>query len=230
MEEGLPDGDRGGHDASCAAYQRAAPGVDLSNSNAGGEAGLGVGEGLGAVGATGDELGDHDQDMDPEENEDQGNNDEAESGDDSEEDSGEQEASPQEMELSGEEQESGDTEAAEADMEDFADQDMSEDTEEPGESDRPDLPASNRPETDYKVFTTQFDETVTAEDLCDIAELDRLRRACERAGLEMPRVAERVNLPRTGASEGVLPEGAARDNLRRIRDRTSSGRRGRRAR
>ncbi len=62
----------------------------------------------------GDELGDHDQDMDPEENEDQGNNDEAESGDDSEEDSGEQEASPQEMELSGEEQESGDTEAAEA--------------------------------------------------------------------------------------------------------------------
>jgi hypothetical protein len=62
------------------------------------------------------------------------------------------------------------------------------------------------------------------------AELDRLRRACDRAGLEMPRVAERVNRPRTGISEGVLPEGAARDNLRRIRDRTSSGRRGRRAR
>ena len=62
------------------------------------------------------------------------------------------------------------------------------------------------------------------------AELARLRRACERAGVEMPRVAERVNRPRTGATEGVLPEGAARDNLRRIRDRTSSGRRGRRAR
>ncbi len=54
-----------------------------------------------------DELGDHDEDMDPEQNEDQGDNEEAESGDDSQEDTGEQEAAPQDMELSGEEQESG---------------------------------------------------------------------------------------------------------------------------
>ncbi len=123
----------------------------------------------------GDELGDRDEDMDPDQNEDDGNNDEAESGDDSEEDSGDQEAAPQEMELSGEEQDSGDTEAAEADMEDFADQDMAEDTEEPGESDRQNTPFTNRPESDYRVFTHQFDETVTAEELCDMAELDRLR-------------------------------------------------------
>ncbi|WP_422041417.1 cobaltochelatase subunit CobT [Roseibium sp.] len=122
----------------------------------------------------GDDLGDQDQDTDPEENEDQGNNDEAETGED-ENDSGEQEASPQEMELSGEEQDAGDTEAADMDMEDFAEEDMAQDSEEPGESDRQDTPFSNRPETDYRVFTNQFDETVTAEELCDTAELDRLR-------------------------------------------------------
>ncbi|WP_029062586.1 cobaltochelatase subunit CobT [Labrenzia sp. DG1229] len=122
----------------------------------------------------GDELGDQDQDNDPDQNEDQGNNEEAETGDD-ENDSGEQEAAPQEMELSGEEQEAGETEAADIDMEDFAEQDMAEDSEEPGENDRQDTPFSNRPETDYRVFTHQFDETVTAEELCDTAELDRLR-------------------------------------------------------
>ncbi|MEL7529323.1 MAG: cobaltochelatase subunit CobT, partial [Pseudomonadota bacterium] len=54
-------------------------------------------------------------------------------------------------------------------------EDMAQDSEEPGESDRQDTPFSNRPETDYRVFTNQFDETVTAEELCDTAELDRLR-------------------------------------------------------
>ncbi|MEP3431378.1 MAG: cobaltochelatase subunit CobT [Roseibium sp.] len=123
-----------------------------------------------------DELGDTDEDLDPEQNEDDGNNDDAESGDEGEEDSGEQEASPQEMELSGEEQDSGETEASEADMDEFADEDMAEDSEEPGESERQDNPFSNRPpESDYRVFTTQFDEMVTAEELCDTAELDRLR-------------------------------------------------------
>jgi cobaltochelatase CobT len=123
-----------------------------------------------------DELGDHDEDMDPEQNEDQGNNDETESGEDTDEDSGEQEAAPQEMELSGEEQDSGETEASEADFDELVDQDMAEDLEEAGESERQDHPFSNKPpESDYRVFTTQFDETITAEELCDTAELDRLR-------------------------------------------------------
>jgi cobaltochelatase CobT len=122
-----------------------------------------------------DELGDQDEDMDPDQNEDQGNNDDAETGGDDDEDGGEQESAPQEMELSGEEQDSGDTEAADSDMDDFAEQDMAENSDEPGESDRLDSPFSNRPETDYKVYTHQFDETITAEELCDMAELDRLR-------------------------------------------------------
>ncbi len=124
----------------------------------------------------GDEIGEHDDSENQDENEDNGNNDEAETGGDTEQDTGEQEASPQEMEMSGEEQDAGETEAADAEFEDFAEDDMAEDAEEAGESERRDLPFSNRPPvSDYKVFTTQFDETVTAEDLCDIAELDRLR-------------------------------------------------------
>lgn len=123
-----------------------------------------------------DELGDQDEDLDPEESEDEGKNDETETGDDNDQDSGEQDASPQEMELSGEEQDVGEQEAADSDFDQLADQDFAEDSEEPGESDRQDHPFSNRPpETDYRVFTTQFDETITAEELCDTAELDRLR-------------------------------------------------------
>ncbi|MEP3045555.1 MAG: cobaltochelatase subunit CobT [Roseibium sp.] len=123
-----------------------------------------------------DELGETDEDLDPEQNEDDGDNDESETGEEGEEDSGEQEASPQEMELSGEDQDSGETEASEANMDEFADEDMAEDSEDPGESERQDNPFSNRPpESDYRVFTTQFDEMITAEELCDTAELDRLR-------------------------------------------------------
>ncbi|MEP0581720.1 MAG: cobaltochelatase subunit CobT [Roseibium sp.] len=123
-----------------------------------------------------DEIGDQDQDDDPNQSEGEGNNDEAEAGDDGEEDTGEQEAAPQEMEMSGEEQDAGEQDAADSEMEDFSEDDMADASEDAGESDRQDMPFSNRPPTsDYKVFTTQFDETVTAEDLCDIAELDRLR-------------------------------------------------------
>ena len=45
-----------------------------------------------------------------------------------------------------------------------------------GRGRRPDNPFTNLPsEIDYKVFTTAFDETVGAEELCDEEELDRLR-------------------------------------------------------
>ena len=46
----------------------------------------------------------------------------------------------------------------------------------PAEALAADAPFSNLPPVvDYKAFTTRFDETVKAEDLCDAAELDRLR-------------------------------------------------------
>ena len=50
------------------------------------------------------------------------------------------------------------------------------DARESGEARRADAPFSNLPPVvDYHPFTHRFDETVKAEDLCDIAELDRLR-------------------------------------------------------
>ncbi|MEO9829063.1 MAG: cobaltochelatase subunit CobT, partial [Nitratireductor sp.] len=46
----------------------------------------------------------------------------------------------------------------------------------PGEAKRPDLPyTSLPPDFDYKVFTTSFDETIGAEELCEEEELERLR-------------------------------------------------------
>jgi cobaltochelatase CobT len=66
-------------------------------------------------------------------------------------------------------------EASEAESgDDFDETDMEEET--PGESQRPDLPFSELPaDSDYQIFTPKFDEEVMAEDLCDAAELERLR-------------------------------------------------------
>ncbi|MBA5778975.1 cobaltochelatase subunit CobT [Stappia sp. F7233] len=122
-----------------------------------------------------DEFG-GDMDEDQEEGDDEeGRNERAETSAEGEEEGGEEEGAPQEMESSGEEQEAGETEALDGDFQDMDDTaDM--EAEEPGESPRRDLPFSNQPPgPDYKVYTRSFDEVVTAEDLCDQAELDRLR-------------------------------------------------------
>ncbi|HYF21874.1 MAG TPA: cobaltochelatase subunit CobT [Caulobacteraceae bacterium] len=58
------------------------------------------------------------------------------------------------------------------------DAEMSEGDPEMGEGllpNRPDIKDDGRPEPSYKVFTRQFDEEVSAEDLCEPEELDRLR-------------------------------------------------------
>lgn len=85
-------------------------------------------------------------------------------------------AAPSEESQSAEEQmEDGEMDGAE-----IADDEMSEegdeDSETPGEMRRPASPFDDFNEkVDYKVFTTEFDEEITAEELCDEAELDRLR-------------------------------------------------------
>ena len=66
-------------------------------------------------------------------------------------------------------------EAADAASDEFSDEDDP-DAETPGEAKRKDNPFADLPKTvDYKVFTTAFDETVGAEELCEEEELDRLR-------------------------------------------------------
>ena len=58
---------------------------------------------------------------------------------------------------------------------DDSDRQDSQETKEGKRPFRPDLPFSDVERWDYKVFTSQFDEVVNAEDLCDAEELSRLR-------------------------------------------------------
>lgn len=75
----------------------------------------------------------------------------------------------------GDEQEAGESEAGEADF-DESDDDSSAEMDDSGETTRPNMPRHMRgDENAYKVYSTQFDETIAAEDLCDAAELERLR-------------------------------------------------------
>ena len=122
----------------------------------------------------GEELGEG-QDEEPEEkgeaSEDSGSEQESAS---DEADQSESEAAD-ESDASGDETETGETETTESGADDEAEGEESENAREAGEERRPEPPARPAPSTDYKAFTTRFDETIKAEDLCDAAELDRLR-------------------------------------------------------
>ncbi|PTW55773.1 cobaltochelatase CobT subunit [Breoghania corrubedonensis] len=120
----------------------------------------------------GDENEDQDDDQQPEGGEDQSS--ESSSGE-SEEMEGEDSAEAQESEVPGSEEQTGESEAGDTYADDFQDQEGDAEAEDAGEAQRPDQPLSNQPQSDYKVFTARFDETVLAEDLCEAAELDRLR-------------------------------------------------------
>jgi cobaltochelatase CobT len=85
-------------------------------------------------------------------------------------------AAPAEENQSAEEQmEEGEMDGAEISEDDLQDE-GDEESETPGEVKRPAHPfADFNEKVDYNVYTREFDETVTAEELCDEAELDRLR-------------------------------------------------------
>lgn len=125
----------------------------------------------------GDELGDERPEDDDDQETDQDPDDQEQEGDrDNEESTGEDDGEPDEMESDSEEEEKqGQMEATEAEAGDDFDEDE-QDQENPGETERPDLPFSDMPpDFDYKIFTSKFDEEVRAEELCDEAELERLR-------------------------------------------------------
>jgi len=121
-----------------------------------------------------EELGEDEEADDENEDDDspQGEEDSEEGGED---DSGSEESQSEESDTTSEDQETGETETSDASADDLADdQDLDADT--PGENKRQDSPFANLPkDIDYKIYTTQFDETVGAEELCDEEELDRLR-------------------------------------------------------
>ena len=57
---------------------------------------------------------------------------------------------------------------------------------------RPDLPFADQDEWGYKVYTTQFDEVIAAEELCDAEELTRLRNFLDQQLQSMQGVVARL--------------------------------------
>jgi cobaltochelatase CobT len=121
----------------------------------------------------GDELG-SEQGEDEEEGDESEEGDEAEGASDSSETA--DSSSAEDVEASAEETEAGEGESSEAEADQMLDDTDMSDARDTGEARRSEAPFSNLPPLiDYHAFTQRFDETVKAEDLCDIAELDRLR-------------------------------------------------------
>ncbi|MER8749208.1 cobaltochelatase subunit CobT [Mesorhizobium sp. M1050] len=122
-----------------------------------------------------EELGDEQETEDSEDNDDNQPQGDEQSEEGGEEDSGSEQSQSEDAEASADDEQSAETEASDATADDLADDDDA-DAETPGEARRNDNPFTNLPkEIDYKVFTTAFDETVGAEELCEEEELDRLR-------------------------------------------------------
>ncbi|MCI5075183.1 cobaltochelatase subunit CobT [Oricola sp.] len=124
------------------------------------------------------ELADEMSGEEPEDSDDD-NEDEPDSEEESEggsqDETGEEQSETEESQTESEQPESGEMDAADATTDDMQD-DMDADAEEPGEAIRPEQPFNDiLSGIDYKVFSTEFDETVSAEELCDEAELERLR-------------------------------------------------------
>ena len=124
----------------------------------------------------GDELGDDpdqedsDQEDEAEQEEEQDENPDTDSGDDQDEDQ-ESETSEDDQQASAEQQ------MAQMSTEDMDDMDEAEEMDSPDGQPPldPPPPAHSEADPDYKVFTTEFDEEVLAEDLAEPAELERLR-------------------------------------------------------
>lgn len=92
-----------------------------------------------------------------------------------EEDAGSDAAPAEQSDAAQEQMDDGEMDGAEISDEEMTDE-GEDDSETPGETRRPNSPFDDFNEkVDYHVFTEEFDETITAEELCDEAELDRLR-------------------------------------------------------
>jgi cobaltochelatase CobT len=122
-----------------------------------------------------EELGDDQESEEAEENDENQPQGEENSEEGGEDDSGAEQSQAEDAEAASEEEQQGEMEASDATAEDVSD-DEDADAETSGEARRKENPFADLPrQIDYKVFTTSFDETVGAEELCDEEELDRLR-------------------------------------------------------
>ena len=118
--------------------------------------------------------------------------------------SGEEEAQPEEQDAGSEAAPSEDSVDSDAEMDveemdgaettsEFDEEDGDPDAEVPAESRRPEATAADFLQNfDYKVYTEAFDETVGAEELCDQAELDRLRAFLDKQLASLSQVVGRL--------------------------------------
>ncbi|MCC0043940.1 MAG: cobaltochelatase subunit CobT [Brucellaceae bacterium] len=121
-----------------------------------------------------EELGEDDQLEDEEQDSDEQPEGEDQNEETGEADAGSDDSQPEDSDASADEDQAGESEAVDADTDEMSDDDL--DAETPGEAKRPNDPLGDLPrQLDYNVYTTAFDETVGAEELCDQEELDRLR-------------------------------------------------------
>jgi cobaltochelatase CobT len=123
-----------------------------------------------------DELG---QDPDAEDEESQDDDEQPDDQDNqeqtSDETASEDEASSEDQDSRGEDHQVGEMETSDAGNDEFLDEEQP-DADTPSEGQRPDMTLSNLPpKSDYHVYSTKHDETINAEELCDEAELERLR-------------------------------------------------------
>ncbi|TRC97927.1 cobaltochelatase subunit CobT [Mesorhizobium sp. WSM4306] len=139
-----------------------------------------------------EELGDDQETEDSEDNDENQPQGEEQSEEGGEDDSGSEQSQSEDAEASADDEQSSETEASDATADDLSDDDDA-DAETPGEARRNDNPFTNLPkEIDYKIFTTAFDETVGAEELCEEEELDRLRAFLDKQLADLSGVVGRL--------------------------------------
>lgn len=111
-----------------------------------------------------------------EDNQDQSSEDQQQQEGESDQESGSERSEVEVSEDATEELQEGASESTDAPAGDWEEEDENSESEEAGEAPRPrEGKNDGRLATDYKAYTTKFDETVTAEELCDAEELTRLR-------------------------------------------------------
>ena len=118
--------------------------------------------------------------LDRDEEEDQNSEDQPQDSPDNAEGEGEDVEAGETMEMEGADSASDDTEqgemdSADAPMGEAPDEDDSGEADEAAEGKRPQTGPPEKAAPDYKAFSTKFDETTHAEDLCEPEELERLR-------------------------------------------------------
>ncbi len=123
-----------------------------------------------------DQTAQGDESEEDEDNQDQSSDDQQQQDGESEQESGSERSEVEVSEDATEELQDGASESTDAPAGDWEEEDENSESEEVGEAPRPREGRNDgRQATDYKAYTTKFDETVTAEELCDAEELARLR-------------------------------------------------------